>query len=71
MTFALRPSADESFEVIGDEMQMRTIRAAMDQVEQRYAYHSVLTETTKAGFELVEESVGRDNVIRLTVRRWG
>ena len=71
VTFALRPIADESFEVIGDEMQMRTIRAAMAQVEQRYAYHSVLAETARAGFELVDESVGRDNVIRLTVRRWG
>jgi hypothetical protein len=70
VTFALRPTAEENFEVIGDDMQMRAIRAAMAQVEQRYAYHSVLTETAKAGFELVDESVGRDNVIRLTVRRW-
>ncbi len=70
LTFALRPAGDESYEVIGDEMQMSRIRSAMAQVEQRYAYHSVLAETAKAGFDLVDESVGRDNVIRLTVRRW-
>ena len=56
--------------MIGDDMQMATIRKTMDQVQQRYAYHKVLDETAKAGFSLVEEKVGNDQVIRLTVRRW-
>lgn len=68
--FALRKDQEESYEVIGDDMQMATIRKTMDQVQQRYAYHKVLTETAKAGFDLVEEKVGQDQVIRLTVRRW-
>ena len=70
LTFALRETDDHSYEVIGDEMQMRAIRTTMAQVEQRYAYHSVVAETAKAGFDLVDEAVGRDGVIRLTVRRW-
>jgi hypothetical protein len=68
--FALRQTPDESYEVIGDDMQMATINKTMAQVQQRYAYHKVLTETAKAGFDLVEEKVGQDQVIRLTVRRW-
>jgi hypothetical protein len=74
LNFALRtvPAADgtDSYEVIGDDMQMGEIRKLLAQVQQRYAYHKVLDETQKAGFALVEESTGRDKVIRLTVRRW-
>lgn len=68
--FALRQEQDNTYEVIGDDMQMATIRKTMEQVQQRYAYHKVVDETAKAGFSLVEETVGRDQVIRLTVRRW-
>ena len=69
--FALREAADDSYEVIGDDMQMVHINKIMGQVQQRYAYHKVLEETSKAGFALVEEQVGNDQVIRMTVRRWG
>lgn len=68
--FALRQEQADTYEVIGDDMQMATIRKTMAQVQQRYAYHKVLEETAKAGFSLVEEAVGGDQVIRLTVRRW-
>jgi len=68
--FALRQDQDNGYEVIGDDMQMAAIRKTMEQVQQRYAYHKVLDETAKAGFSLVEEKVGNDQVIRLTVRRW-
>ncbi|MBX3015846.1 MAG: DUF1257 domain-containing protein [Caldilineaceae bacterium] len=68
--FALRLDQEATYEVIGDDMQMATIRKTMEQIQQRYAYHKVLEETAKAGFTLVEEKTGRDQVIRLTVRRW-
>jgi hypothetical protein len=68
-TFGLR-ERDGVYEIIGDDMQMVQIRAIMQPVQQRYAYHKVLAETEKAGFALVEEQVGKDQVIRLTVRRW-
>lgn len=69
--FGLRPAQDDTYEVIGDDMEMAYINKTMGQVQQRYAYHKVLEETNKAGFALVEEQVGADQVIRMTVRRWG
>jgi hypothetical protein len=39
-------------------------------VQQRYAYQVVREEAERAGFQLVEETEGRDKAIRLTVRRW-
>ncbi len=68
--FGLRATGGESYEVIGDDMQMVHINKIMGQIQQRYAYHKVLQETSKAGFSLVEEQVGNDQVIRMTVRRW-
>lgn len=68
--FGLRPTEDGVFEAVGDDMQLRNINATLGQVQQRYAYHTVLVEAERAGFDLVEENVGRDNVIRMTVRRW-
>jgi len=68
--FGLRPTEDGIYEAVGDDMQVRSIRSTLDQIQQRYAYHKVVAETALAGFDLVEETVGRDNVIRLTVRRW-
>ncbi|MEZ4656034.1 MAG: DUF1257 domain-containing protein [Caldilineaceae bacterium] len=68
--FGLRSTDDGVYEVIGDDMQMKQLRATLDQIQQRYAYHKVLAEVEQAGFSLVEEKTGADNVIRLTVRRW-
>ena len=70
LEFGLRETEDEVYEVIGDDMQLRGINKLMEGVQQRYAYHKVKAETEKAGFVLVEENTGRDNVIRMTVRRW-
>jgi len=68
--FGLRETDQATYEVIGDDMQMAHIKKIMGQIQQRYAYHKVLEETSKAGFSLVEEQVGTDQVIRMTVRRW-
>ena len=70
LSFGLRPTERDVYEAVGDEMQLRRIRPLLDSITQRYAYHMVLTETEKAGFSLVEEAVGHDNVIRMTVRKW-
>jgi hypothetical protein len=68
--FGLREDEDGVLELVGDDMQMSRMRSLMDRVQQRYAYRKVLAETESAGFSLVEETVGDDNVIRMTVRRW-
>lgn len=70
LQFGLRQTEAETYEAIGDDMQMAQIHKTMGQIQQRYAYHKVLEETSKAGFSLVEEQVGNDQVIRMTVRRW-
>ncbi len=69
-SFGLRQAADGHYEVIGDDMQLRQIKGNLARIHQRYAYHKVLAETAKAGFDLVEERTDKGNVIRLTVRRW-
>ncbi|MBV7338897.1 DUF1257 domain-containing protein [Chloroflexi bacterium TSY] len=68
--FGLRLTDSGVYEVIGDDMQMGPIRKMLGQIQQQYAYQKVLAEVEQAGFNLVEESVGQDNVIRMTVRRW-
>ena len=70
LKFGLQAGEDGAYEAVGDDMILRRIHSAMQEVQQRYAYHKVLDETAKAGFDLVEERVGQDQVIRLTVRRW-
>lgn len=70
MTFGLRQTEAGDYEVIGDDMQLRQIKSHLERIHQRYAYHKVLAETAKAGFDLVEERTDKGNVIRLTVRRW-
>jgi hypothetical protein len=70
VSFGLRKNEQELYEVLADDMQVKSIKVTLQKVQQRYAYHKVVEETAKAGFELVEEKVGADKVIRLTVRRW-
>jgi len=68
--FAFRETDEGMYEAIGDDMQMAAIRPQLDAIQQRYAYHKVRSEVEDAGFALVEEQVGTDRVIRMTVRRW-
>jgi hypothetical protein len=68
--FAFRSNEDGTYEAVGDDMQLGQIRSTLQQLQQRYAYHKVLAEVEQAGFALVEESTGKDRVIRMTVRRW-
>lgn len=68
--FGLRPTDAGAYEVVADDMMMGRIRPQLERLQQRYAYHAVKAATAEAGFDVVEETVGRDEVIRLTVRRW-
>jgi hypothetical protein len=70
VAFGLRDTPTGEYEVIGDDMQMKYIQKELAQLQQRYAYRAVRHATAEAGFELVEENTGRDQVIRMTVRRW-
>ncbi|MGB3508575.1 MAG: DUF1257 domain-containing protein [Microcoleaceae cyanobacterium] len=42
----------------------------INMVTQRYAYHTVLGESAKQGFQVTEQQKNRDGSIRLVVQRW-
>lgn len=51
--------------------QPLTVDGFLRQVTQRYAYHTVVTETTKQGFQVAEQQKQADGSIRLVLQRWG
>ncbi|MGB6017366.1 MAG: DUF1257 domain-containing protein [Nodosilinea sp.] len=50
--------------------QSLTVEGFLRQVSQRYAYNTVLSETSRQGFQLSEEQVREDGSVRLVVQRW-
>lgn len=50
--------------------QPLTVNGFLSQVTQRYAYHTVVTETTKQGFQVAEQQKQADGSIRLVLQRW-
>jgi hypothetical protein len=47
-----------------------TVDRFLSQVTQRYAYHTVLTETAQKGFQMTEQKQNADGSIRLVLQRW-
>ena len=50
--------------------QSLTVDGFLRQVTQRYAYHTVVAETTKQGFQVAEQQKQADGSIRLVLQRW-
>lgn len=50
--------------------QTLTVDRFLSHVTQRYAYHTVLTETAHKGFQVSEEQKNPDGSIRLVLQRW-
>ena len=50
--------------------QPLTVDGFLRQVTQRYAYHTVVKETTKQGFQVAEQQKQADGSIRLVLQRW-
>ena len=50
--------------------QPLTVEGFLRKVTQRYAYHTVVKETSKQGFQISEEQKNEDGSIRLVVQRW-
>lgn len=42
----------------------------LEPVARRYAYHKVVQEVAKQGFQVVQETTAADQTVKLTVRRW-
>ena len=70
VAYGFRRNPDGAYEVLVDDMQLGRIQKSLQAIRQRYAYRQVLATVEQAGFNLVDEQVGRDQVIRITVRKW-
>ena len=42
----------------------------LSKVTQRYAYHTVVNETTQKGFQIAEQQQNTDGSVRLVLQRW-
>jgi hypothetical protein len=50
--------------------QPLTVDGFLRQVTQKYAYHTVVNETAKQGFQVAEQQNRQDGSVRLVVQRW-
>lgn len=50
--------------------QPLSVEGFLQQITQRYAYNTVLTESQNQGFQVAEEQQQADGSIRLVVQRW-
>jgi len=61
------------YELVADLQYWRqelTVDRFLSRVTQRYAYHTVLSETTQKGFQVTEQQHNKDGSIRLVLQRW-
>jgi len=61
------------YELVADLQFWRqdwTVERFLSRVTQRYAYHTVLSETTQKGFQVTEQQQNKDGSIRLVLQRW-
>jgi hypothetical protein len=66
-------NGNNEYELVADLQfwqQNWSVDRFLSQVTQRYAYHTVLTEATKQGFQVTEEQDRQDGSIKLVVQRW-
>lgn len=71
--FKLNPETQE-YELVTDLQywnQPLSVDGFLNQITQRYAYRTVLNETTQQGFQVSEEQTNADGSIRLVLQRWG
>lgn len=50
--------------------QPLSVEGFLNRVTQRYAYHAVVKETSRQGFQVSEEQRQEDGSIRLVLQRW-
>ena len=63
----------KEYELVADMQywqQPLSVEGFLRQVTQRYAYHTVVNETARQGFQVTEQQKNSDGSIRLLVQRW-
>lgn len=66
-------SNGKEYELVADLeywKQPLSVEGFLNKVTQGYAYQTVLSETTKQGFQVSEQQNNADGSIRLVVQRW-
>jgi hypothetical protein len=63
----------EEYELVADLQywqQPLSVDGFLQRITQRYAYHTVLNETSNQGFQIAQEEKNQDGSIRLVLQRW-
>ncbi|MEB3826747.1 DUF1257 domain-containing protein [Phormidium sp. CCY1219] len=63
----------QEYELVADLQywqQKWTVNRFINEVTQRYAYQTVVSETAKQGFQIAEKQKNQDGSIRLVLQRW-
>lgn len=63
----------KEYELVADLQywqQNLSVEGFLKRVTQRYAYHTVIQETARQGFQVAEQQQNQDGSIRLLVQRW-
>jgi hypothetical protein len=63
----------QEYEFISDLQfwqQNGSVDLFLNRITQRYAYHTVVNETNKQGFQVAEQQKNEDGSIRLVLQRW-
>lgn len=63
----------QEYELVADLQywqQSLSVEGFLRQVTQRYAYETVIKETSRQGFQVAEQQQNEDGSIRLLVQRW-
>jgi len=70
--FRLNPETKD-YELVADFQywqQPLSVDGFVNQISQRYAFHTVLEATSQQGFQFAEQKTTEDGAIRLVVQRW-
>jgi len=63
----------QEYELVADLQywqQPLSVEGFLNQITQRYAYHTVVRETSRQGFQVAEQQQNQDGSIRLVLQRW-
>lgn len=63
----------QEYELVADLQywqQPLSVEGFLNRVTQRYAYHTVVAETARQGFQVSEQQQQEDGSIRLVLQRW-
>lgn len=69
-----RSDGSGDYELVADLQywqQPLSVDGFLNQVSQRYAFHTVVNESGNQGFQVSEQVTNEDGSIRLVLQRWG